>query len=340
MHGVAVSRQMPASSPSEAISVSALVVDDQPSTLMLVHAMLDRAGFVVEECASGRLALDALAREHYDLVVLDLNLPDMSGLDLLRSPRLKKLPPVVGMTASITPELIEQAESAGMSRVLQKPVSCKQLIETAGAAIRAAKASGLVVCSGPPLDHMVLAEFKEISDETLFHRFVAQALADAWHCVDELERAAAAGNLEEWLQYAQALSGVVRSIGARRLTSAISEALMMPPVHLREVAGGVTRQLLDLLDEAQEAVREWMSRTACEFVDASEVRDSGVPELSDRERQVLRWTAAGKTSSETGAILGISARTVNYHMTSILLKLNAVNKTQAVVKAVTLDLLS
>jgi len=37
--------------------------------------------------------------------------------------------------------------------------------------------------------------------------------------------------------------------------------------------------------------------------------------------------------------MGISARTVNYHMTSILLKLNAVNKTQAVVKAVMLDLL-
>ena len=85
-----------------------------------------------------------------------------------------------------------------------------------------------------------------------------------------------------------------------------------------------------------------MSRTACDFVVAGELKDGAAPapELSDRERQVLRWTAAGKTSSETGAILGISARTVNYHMTGILLKLNAVNKTQAVVKAVTLDLLS
>lgn len=341
MHSAAVPSQMHPSSSSEVVSASALVVDDQPSTLMLVHAMLDRAGFLVQECTSGRKALDALAREHYDLVVLDLNLPDMSGLELLRSPRLKKLPPVVGITASITPELIEQAESAGMSRVLQKPVSCNQLIETAGAAIRAAKAPGLVVCSGPPLDHMVLAEFKEITDEQLFHRFVAQALTDAWHCVDELEHTANR-DPEEWRQHAQALSGVVRSLGARRLTSAISEALMMPSTHLREVAGAVTRQLLDLLDEAQEAVREWMSRTACEFFETAETKDAAAapPELSDRERQVLRWTAAGKTSSETGAILGISARTVNYHMTGILLKLNAVNKTQAVVKAVTLDLLS
>jgi LuxR family transcriptional regulator len=54
----------------------------------------------------------------------------------------------------------------------------------------------------------------------------------------------------------------------------------------------------------------------------------------------LRWTAAGKTSSEVGTILGISARTVNYHIASILLKLEAVNKTQAVVKAVMLNLLN
>ena len=63
-------------------------------------------------------------------------------------------------------------------------------------------------------------------------------------------------------------------------------------------------------------------------------------DLTPREREVLRWTAAGKTSCEIGIILGISARTVNFHVTSILSKLNAVNKTQAVVKAVLLDLLN
>lgn len=63
-------------------------------------------------------------------------------------------------------------------------------------------------------------------------------------------------------------------------------------------------------------------------------------ELTHREREVLCWTAAGKTSFEIGVILGISTRTVNFHITSILLKLDAVNKTQAVVKAVMLNLLS
>lgn len=338
MHGVGALTDMQVRS-GETAGVNALIVDDQPSTLMLIRAMLDRAGFHVDECADGKHAIEALAREKYDLLVLDLNLPDIFGLDLLRSARGKHLPPTVGITASITPELIESAEAVGMNRVLQKPISCKQLIETVSAAIRAAKAPGLIVCSGPPIDRMVLSEIKEISDEDLFHRIINQALADAWHCLEQLEHSMR-GDVEEWRQHAQALSGVARSIGARRLTSAISEALMMPVSHLREVAVDVTRQLLDLLDEAQESVREWMSRTACDFIDSNDTGPSLAPELSDRERQVLRWTAAGKTSSETGVILGISARTVNYHMTSILTKLNAVNKTQAVVKAVTLDLLT
>jgi DNA-binding CsgD family transcriptional regulator len=143
-----------------------------------------------------------------------------------------------------------------------------------------------------------------------------------------------------WRQHAQALDGVARSLGARRLTAAISEASMLPVAQLFDgSADRLTKQLIDLLDEAEDALRELLSHNAGAINDSPDETPQGPIELSERERDVLRWTAAGKTSSETGIILGISARTVNYHMTSILLKLNAVNKTQAVVKAVTLDLL-
>jgi LuxR family quorum-sensing system transcriptional regulator SolR len=63
-------------------------------------------------------------------------------------------------------------------------------------------------------------------------------------------------------------------------------------------------------------------------------------ELTARECEVLRWTAAGKTSGEIGMILGISTRTVNFHITTALMKLDAVNKTQAVVKALMLEMIN
>lgn len=62
-------------------------------------------------------------------------------------------------------------------------------------------------------------------------------------------------------------------------------------------------------------------------------------QLNLREKEVLQWTADGKTSSEIGQILSISTATVNFHINKALVKLNAVNKTQAAVKAVVLGLL-
>jgi DNA-binding NarL/FixJ family response regulator len=334
---------MPASHVSTATPTAhAIVVEDQPSTLLLMHAMLERAGYHVVGFPTGQLALDALAARQYDLLVLDLNLPDMSGLDLLRSPRLTKLPAVLGITGSLTPAMVAEAESAGMIRVLQKPISCEQLIETAAAAIRA-RSTQNVAGSGPVIDPAILAEVRAISDERLFHRFVNQALADAWHCMEELDHTPAA-DPARWRQHVQTLNGVVRSLGARRLVSVISKALTLSPEQLLEVAPALTRQFVDLLDEAQEALRESLSLAVSDAIGHVAARENAPPpaalELSEREREVLRWTAAGKTSSETGTILGISARTVNFHVTSILLKLNAVNKTQAVVKAVMLDLLN
>lgn len=61
--------------------------------------------------------------------------------------------------------------------------------------------------------------------------------------------------------------------------------------------------------------------------------------LSERERTILRWTADGKTSSEIAEILGLTKRTINFHVGKATLKLNATNKTQAALKAALLGLL-
>lgn len=61
--------------------------------------------------------------------------------------------------------------------------------------------------------------------------------------------------------------------------------------------------------------------------------------LSERERTILRWTADGKTSAEIADILGLTKRTINFHVGKATLKLNATNKTQAALKAALLGLL-
>lgn len=61
--------------------------------------------------------------------------------------------------------------------------------------------------------------------------------------------------------------------------------------------------------------------------------------LSDREAEVLRWTVDGKTSSDVAEILGISERTVNFHINNAMAKLGATNKTAATIRAAMLGLL-
>jgi len=61
--------------------------------------------------------------------------------------------------------------------------------------------------------------------------------------------------------------------------------------------------------------------------------------LSEREREVLRWTGEGKTSEEISSILAISKNTVNFHVKNAAQKLGCVNKTASVVTAMTLGLL-
>ncbi len=61
--------------------------------------------------------------------------------------------------------------------------------------------------------------------------------------------------------------------------------------------------------------------------------------MTAREKEVLRWTAEGKTAYEIGQILIVSERTVNFHINNVVAKLGASNKTQAAVKAAALGML-
>jgi len=61
--------------------------------------------------------------------------------------------------------------------------------------------------------------------------------------------------------------------------------------------------------------------------------------LTERETEILRWLMEGKTSWDVGKILSISERTVKFHVNNTLVKLNAVNRTHAVAKAILSNLI-
>ena len=109
-----------------------LVIDDAPELRLLVEAYLRALGLTVTALASGQHALETARRERPALIVLDIMLPNVCGLDLCeqirRDPELAETP-VILMSARISPRDRANAELAGASLFLPKPIQPAELAE-------------------------------------------------------------------------------------------------------------------------------------------------------------------------------------------------------------------
>jgi two-component system phosphate regulon response regulator PhoB len=109
-----------------------LVIDDAPELRLLVEAYLRALGLSVTALASGQHALETARRERPALIVLDIMLPNVCGLDLCeqirRDPELAETP-VILMSARISPRDRANAELAGASLFLPKPIQPAELAE-------------------------------------------------------------------------------------------------------------------------------------------------------------------------------------------------------------------
>lgn len=107
-----------------------LVVDDDRTTRHLVQGLLKKAGYDVSLAADGNAALDALAQEPFDLVMLDVWMPGLTGLDVLaRMGKMLHAPPAIVMTTDDTPETLLRAVREQAYEYVRKPVEPELLLE-------------------------------------------------------------------------------------------------------------------------------------------------------------------------------------------------------------------
>jgi CheY-like chemotaxis protein/anti-sigma regulatory factor (Ser/Thr protein kinase) len=108
-----------------------LIADDDRATLHLLQGVLKNAGYATEIAKDGLEAQERLLRGRFDLLLLDIWMPRLNGLELLASLRKrKKGPRVVVMTSDDTPDTLLKAIREQAYRYLHKPVDPKQLVET------------------------------------------------------------------------------------------------------------------------------------------------------------------------------------------------------------------
>jgi CheY-like chemotaxis protein len=117
-----------------AASPLVLVVDDVADTRRLMRRVLERAEIRVVEAATGEEAIESIARERPDLVVLDLRLPGISGFDVAR--RVRASPDraiartlLLACSASVQPEVEREALDAGADAFEGKPFDISTFVE-------------------------------------------------------------------------------------------------------------------------------------------------------------------------------------------------------------------
>jgi len=124
-----------------ALMQTILVVDDEPQIVQLVRDYLEHGGFNVLAAADGPAALRTAATQHPDLVVLDLGLPGLDGLDVTRSLRRNGAVPIIMLTARADESDKLVGLELGADDYLTKPFSPKELVARVRSVLRRSEAA-------------------------------------------------------------------------------------------------------------------------------------------------------------------------------------------------------
>jgi PAS domain S-box-containing protein len=122
-----------------------LLAEDNPVNQKVAVKTLERMGHTVLLAANGKMALDAWAREPFDVILMDVQMPEMDGLQATREIRRResgsgKRIPIVAMTARAMKGDEEECLAAGMDGYVSKPIKVQELSETIDAIVRKVKA--------------------------------------------------------------------------------------------------------------------------------------------------------------------------------------------------------
>jgi len=118
-----------------------LIVDDQPDIVRLVRDYLEKAGFQVVTAGDGEQALRAAHSAHPDLVILDLTLPKLDGLDVARNLRRDSDVPIIMLTARTEESDRVAGLELGADDYVTKPFSAREMVARVRAVLRRSQAA-------------------------------------------------------------------------------------------------------------------------------------------------------------------------------------------------------
>jgi PAS domain S-box-containing protein len=206
-----------------------LVVEDYPSIQQILVTHLQGAGYGVDLAENGRMALEAVRRKHFDLILMDVQMPEMDGYaatrairELERDREEEARVPIIAITAHGATEDREKCLAAGMDDYLLKPVRRKGLLDTVRkwiAGARTERGQGGEAEGGGNVSSLdiesVIGDFK--GNEHVFYGAVDRFLESVRGQIVGMRKAAEEGAGARIAEDAHSIKGAARFIAAEQM---------------------------------------------------------------------------------------------------------------------------
>jgi two-component system sensor histidine kinase RpfC len=207
-----------------------LVAEDNPVNQKVVSKILERAGHRVDLVGNGQLALEKLEVKEYDLTILDMQMPIMSGVDaikLFRFSHTESKMPFIMLTANATVEAVKECENLGVDAYVTKPFHARKLIDVIDQVAEQNSIASSVIeelpvkrqeRAKPVTDLTKLAEIASLSYESKFmEELVYSFLRDGAKLIGQMKEALNNGEIMRMKEVAHAFKGSAASLGAMQL---------------------------------------------------------------------------------------------------------------------------
>jgi two-component system sensor histidine kinase RpfC len=259
-----------------------LVAEDNAANREIVKNLLGRAGHQIEIAVDGGAALAALDKDGFDLALIDLNMPGVSGDAVAKLHRLRHPGahlPLVALTADATEATEMLCREAGFDAVLTKPIEANQLLATIDAVSKRDGAERHPPAEPTPVvtpitDHPRFLPEGEVIDEARIaslrglggNEFVAEVLqsfrGDAQRLLARLRQAIERGDLVEFAEVTHSLRSGAANIGGARLCQMLTALEDISAKDLRQAGSAYFEKIESELERLEDALEQSNRRHA------------------------------------------------------------------------------
>jgi len=220
----------PAPEPAEAAPVRllhVLVADDNRINQRLVCTLLERVGHTADVASNGREAVEAVLRTRYDVVLMDVQMPVMDGVQATR--RIRSLPPphcgvpIIALTADALSGADDRYRAAGMDAYLSKPLTPATLFQTLNDLARDGRPQRSAADGLPVVDPSAIATLRGFMNDTQFEQFITESRADLMGRVERLGASLEAGDMSRAVREAHDMVSVAGNCGASVISALARE---------------------------------------------------------------------------------------------------------------------